>query len=304
MNLDSYIDKLNHPIMGKFEDFKESSDVFNDWIIQRKWDGFRCLLDTNSRMENDLTSKGQRKQLLNDHGSFKDSQFPEIVKSIDDQCRVDCVLDGEMVVIPSKYDSYHDYEEFDQNWKVPNDFPNLMSRQATKNNIMVKLLSSKYPATYVAFDILKFEGEDCRELPLEDRLHLLRMVVKPKTYGKIRVISEFHRELPSKLKKICLESGYEGVVLKPKGKNYFAETIKLKAWQESEFKITAVDSTGSRLISTITVDCENPTNVKYNGEQTVARRDSLIGKIAEIRYLQPVKAGGKLRFPNLLRIIP
>ena len=73
MNLDSYIDKLNHPVMGKFEDSKNSS--YKDWMIQRKWDGFRCLLDTRCHVK-------VSRHLLNDHGSYKDMQFPDIVEAI------------------------------------------------------------------------------------------------------------------------------------------------------------------------------------------------------------------------------
>jgi len=278
---ESYTDKLNKPIMKLFEDYN-IHDSFKDWIIQRKWDGFRCLLDSGWNIS---------QRLLNDHGSYKDMQFPDIVEQISEKVQGGCILDGEMIVeLPFHVDG------------PENGFPFVMSRQATRERIKIKLLRMKYPATYMAFDILKYEGNDCRDLPTEDRMLLLDKAVK--SCKEIRTVTDFGLDTAPQLKERCIKNNYEGIVLKPKGENYYADWFKLKAWQETEYEITNVESTGQRLISTITVDCENPTNVKWQGEQTKQVRDTLIGMKVLVRYLQPVKAGGKLRFPNMVELIP
>jgi ATP-dependent DNA ligase len=277
----SYRKNLSKPVKKDWSEFKS----FQDWIVQRKWDGFRCLLDTTDN------------RLLNDHGSYKTIQFPDIVEQIDSTCRANCILDGEMIVGDLTHNNQRE------------DFPNLMSRQATQDRLKLKLLRSRYPATYVAFDILKFEGDDCRKLPIEDRLILLSKAISYSSqtgYRRIRIVGEFGLDTPQRIKQICHDSGFEGVVLKQKGSDYYAESVKLKAWQEEEFIITSWNrsESGSRLIGTITVDSENPTNVKWQGEQTQPIAKTLIGKKVLVRYLQPVKAGGKLRFPSMVELIP
>ena len=306
-DLKTYAEFLNKPVKKDWINFSS----FDDWAIQRKMDGFRCILDGRN-----LSDKRGKGILLNDHGSWKDSNFPEIVESIR-KLKKNCVLDGEVVVLKESRGNDLKYEgSFHAIKTLECDFPNLMSRQATQNKLTQNILRDRHPATFVAFDILEYEGDDCRDLTYEDRYHLLKkcqcfQVGKPFGYQTLRTIQEeFAGANQHDLRNVkhvhdwCMKLDYEGVVLKPKGVDYYAEQVKLKAWQESWFKIIGVNQSESksRTIGTIQVACDNPTNVKYNGEQSKAILNSLVGKLAEIRYLKPVKAGGKLRFPSLLSI--
>lgn len=183
--------------MKLFEDYN-IHDSFKDWIIQRKWDGFRCLLDSSGDIA---------RRLLNDHGSYKDMQFPDIIDKLD-EVSPRCILDGEMIVeLP-----------FDVNGPE-NGFPYVMSRQATRERIKIKLLRMKYPATYMAFDILKYEGDDCRDLPTEDRMKLLDKAVG--SCKEIRTVTDFGLDTAPNLKQRCIDSNFEGIVLKPRGDNSY-----------------------------------------------------------------------------------
>ena len=69
-DLKTYAEFLNKPVKKDWINFSS----FDDWAIQRKMDGFRCILDGRN-----LSDKRGKGILLNDHGSWKDLNFPEIV---------------------------------------------------------------------------------------------------------------------------------------------------------------------------------------------------------------------------------
>ena len=106
-------------------------------------DGFRCILDRRN-----LSDKRGKGILLNDHGSWKDQNFPEIVESIR-KLKKNCVLDGEVVVLKESRGNDLKYEgSFHAIKTLECDFPNLMSRQATQHKLTQNILRDRHPATF------------------------------------------------------------------------------------------------------------------------------------------------------------
>jgi ATP-dependent DNA ligase len=112
------------------------------WQYEPKWDGFRCLAHRDGD-EVALTSKA---------GQPLARYFPEIVAALLAVRADRFSLDGELVVPYG--DAYH--------------FGVLQQRIHPAAS-RVAMLAETTPARYLVFDLLREEGTDCVELPLERR---------------------------------------------------------------------------------------------------------------------------------------
>src|SRR5689334_8266010 len=114
-------------------------EPFNDkeWICETKWDGFRALAHKNKKVR--LLSRNEK--------SFND-RFPSIVKELE-LLKGSFVVDGEIVVLDRKERS------------------------------SFQLLQNEEQGTlrYCLFDILVYQGNDVRALPLLHRKKLLQMLL-------------------------------------------------------------------------------------------------------------------------------
>lgn len=122
-----------------------------DCIFELKLDGCRCIAycDKNSV---DLRNKKDRKLL---------PQFPEL-KEIYKQCHGKCILDGELIVpVQGKPEFYH-----------------LQRRLFFSDAFKIELAAKRYPAAFVAYDILYKDGKELMELPLMERKRILSGVVE------------------------------------------------------------------------------------------------------------------------------
>lgn len=156
----------------------------NEYLFQPKLDGTRALY---------INAK-----LINRRGHNIRQRYPEF-KDLD--IKENCIVDGEVVVYNKK--------------GIP-DFNLLQSREQTSNSFKIELLSERYPATYVVFDCLKYEGKKIIQNSLEERLKYLKKSVNEGEHLQIIVSTENGIELWDKVK----ELGIEGVMAKKKGSNY------------------------------------------------------------------------------------
>ena len=109
-----------------------------DWLFEIKWDGFRSLA---------FIENGRCRLVSRNGNEFK--SFPELNISVPLECRAQrAVLDGEIVCLD---DTGH------------TNFENLLFRRGEPR--------------FYSFDLLSFNGEDLRHLPLEERKHRLRSIV-------------------------------------------------------------------------------------------------------------------------------
>src|SRR5258707_15605948 len=96
------------------------------------------------------------------------------------------------------------------------------------------------PIVFYAFDLLRLNGKDLRDLPIEERKAKLEELLKMPP-GVIRYSVSFVKETPELLDR-AHKLGLEGLIGKRSGSKYEAEKrtgawVKIKLHQEQEFVI-------------------------------------------------------------------
>src|SRR5260370_10261661 len=96
------------------------------------------------------------------------------------------------------------------------------------------------PIVFYAFDLLRLNGKDLRDLPIEERKAKLEELLN-KPPGVIRYSASFTKDIPELLDR-AHKLGLEGLIGKRSGSRYEAGKrsgawIKLKLHQEQEFVI-------------------------------------------------------------------
>jgi bifunctional non-homologous end joining protein LigD len=172
-----------------------------NWIVERKYDGYRALSALSSgrvamwtRNALDLTGR-----------------FPAIARSLSQIVVGDAVLDGEIAVLDAA------------------GVPRFELIQQGRNE----------EAILFAFDLLRLDGEDLRERPIETRRDLLHSLLS-NTAANLRFSEELHGPVKELLRDAA-STGWEGVVMKRRGSRYekgrSREWLKLKAFQSQELAI-------------------------------------------------------------------
>lgn len=156
-----------------------------EWLNELKLDGIRCLayLDAGST---DLRNKRNQPLL---------TSFPEL-GGLHRQARGQCVLDGELILTDARGKP---------------DFEALQARSLTSDSTRVRLLSRHAPASFAAFDILAFGGEDLTGRPLRERRQILESVIAE---GGGLVRSRALTGDAQALFRLTTEQGLEGIVQK------------------------------------------------------------------------------------------
>ncbi len=131
------------PMLARLADALPEGGGF---LYEPKWDGFRAIV---FRRGSDLFIQSRDLRPL-------DRYFPELREALLANLPPDCVLDGE-IVIPSPHGL---------------DFDALQLRLHPAASRVAKL-AKEIPASFVAFDLLSFEGRDVRTLSQADRRVLL-----------------------------------------------------------------------------------------------------------------------------------
>ncbi|MBD3211167.1 MAG: DNA ligase [Candidatus Lokiarchaeota archaeon] len=165
---------------------KGSQDLLtnDEYIFQPKLDGTRALFIEG--------------KLINRRGRNIRQRYPEF----DDlEIKEGCIVDGEVVVYNEK--------------GLP-DFHLLQSREQTSDSFKIDLLSNRYPATYVIFDCIRYQGNLIIKEPLETRMEYLKKAAKEGDHLQFIISTENGLELWNKIK----ELGLEGIMAKKKGSKY------------------------------------------------------------------------------------
>lgn len=191
----------------------EMVDPFDsdDYIYELKLDGMRCIayIDNNSV---DLRNKRDFKLL---------PRFPEL-KDIYKNIKHKCILDGELAVIVNG---------------VPV-FSIVQRRSILNDPFKIQLASEKNPATFVAFDIIYFDGEVVKDKPLTKRKKLLEECFAEES-SKI-AYSRYIEEHGVKLFEMAKQQHLEGIVAKRKDSLYWfgkesKDWIKVKVMKDEDF---------------------------------------------------------------------
>jgi bifunctional non-homologous end joining protein LigD len=159
------------------------------WLHEVKWDGVRVLVDVRdgvvrmtSRNDNDVTP------------AWPDLSDPPLGTR-------DLLVDGEVIALNDR--------------GVP-DFRVLQNRMHVRNAREVARLVKAVPATLMVFDLLRLDGEDLTDLPLEERRALLEEL--PLADSRWQVPAAY--DDGDMLFDATLQQGLEGVVSKRRTSRY------------------------------------------------------------------------------------
>lgn len=174
-----------------------------DWIFEVKFDGYRALAHKNGKIK-----------LLSRNGQSFNDRFPQIVKELE-QLSAKCILDGEIVILDSKGRSH---------------FQLLQNYQRNK-------IGTPY---YYLFDILSYNNQDLRQLPLTERREILQKLLKKHKFTHLRYSASIETKGIAFFKK-ATKKGLEGIIAKRKLSLYPSrrtkDWLKIKAQKGQEVVI-------------------------------------------------------------------
>ncbi len=186
--MDIYADKSLNPML-----IKETTAPFNspDYIYELKLDGIRCLAYLNETSTDIRSQKND--QLI--------PRFPELA-GIHAQVKGKCILDGELIVIKNG---------------VP-DFAEVQRRFLINDSQKFTSSSGRYPASFVAYDILYINNKLITDQPLLNRKKLLEETVNETVN---LAISRYVSEGGIELYQLAEKQNLEGVIAKEKTSKYY-----------------------------------------------------------------------------------
>ncbi len=182
-----------------------------DWVYEIKWDGVRAL----AFIENGEVRWFGRK------GTPIDRQYPELSVLPHSVKASSAILDGEIAAV-------------DENGRPS--FERLQPRIMATDPSAVAALARSRPVIFFAFDLLYLDGDDLRNVALEDRKRKLAEVLVP---SAIATISEHFSSDPVALLAAARAQGLEGIVAKRLSSRYqqsrSKEWVKVKINHEQDF---------------------------------------------------------------------
>ncbi|WP_395546675.1 MULTISPECIES: DNA ligase [unclassified Lacrimispora] len=181
-----------------------------DSIFELKFDGIRCIAYIDD----------QTTDLRNKRNMMLLPRFPEL-ELLHEDCRHKCILDGELnVLVNGKPDFYE-----------------VQRRTVLTDPFKIQLAYRKFPANFVAYDILYYKDKQVTDLPLMERKKLLDEVISE---SNILSKSRYVETNGIAIYKFAEENGLEGVVGKKKTSLYWfgkrsKDWKKIKVLKEEDF---------------------------------------------------------------------
>ncbi|MDO8689951.1 MAG: hypothetical protein Q7R39_08065 [Dehalococcoidia bacterium] len=187
-------------------------------LFEKKWNGVRLL----------ALKLGGKVRLEGRSGIDYTAQFPDLADAIAKAIRDDGIIDGEAVCLDkSGQPSF-----------------NLVQQRIGKRGLLVKLAAERFPATYMAFDILQLGDQDetsrGKARPLWQRQALLHKVLAESE--KVQISQAYAGDQGVRLFEQELAAGQEGVMAKLKSSLYVpgarnSSWLKVKVSQKDTFTI-------------------------------------------------------------------
>lgn len=250
--MDAFDTKALKPML-----ISEMKNAFNspEWIYETKFDGIRCLayLDGSST---DLRNKRDKKLV---------PHLPEL-SEIHKQVKEKCILDGEVFVLK---DGITDFYE--------------VQRRALLNDpFKIEISSKKFPATFVAFDIIYYKDHLVNDLPLIQRKNLINKVIIEE--NNFISISRYIENDGIALFEAAKLRNLEGIVAKKKESKYYFDK-RTKDWVKCK-----VMSTEDCIICGYILKANNMTSMvlgQYDKSKLIYRGHVTLG--ASLRNLNQYK---------------
>ena len=288
-----------------------------DWMVQPKYDGEcnKLIIKKLHWTKNDGVASLQRFE-----GRNKTDFYPEIIEGLTGQVfQADMVLVGEVCVLMNE---------------LVASFPHIQLRMNTQNKVKQKLAMKDKLVTFMAFDIEEYDGKNLDKVPYGERYSIMQQALKQKVTWKdgqpsarimpVKNISldgwvdQLDSPIDYTWKEFVKEHEMEGIVVKNPDKA--AEQVKLKNWDEDDFKIIGTETTEAGeargwFISKLRLEDTKGTHVnkgqqfdcKYiNYPQTKQAKKDVIGKTAIIKYMKMRGRDGQYlapRHPSLVEIL-
>jgi bifunctional non-homologous end joining protein LigD len=195
-------------------------DFGEDWLLERKLDGERCVA-RKDRADVRLQSRS---------GKDLTGTYPEVRSAVAAQAGRRMLLDGEVVAYDGEQTS----------------FGRLQQRLGVAQP-SAQLVRS-YPVVYCVFDLLELDGEDLTARPLVQRHERLTDVIR--CSDALQLIDSARGDSERRFDAAC-RSGWEGLIAKradaPYTRGRSRDWLKLKCAWEQEFVIGGfTDPAGSR----------------------------------------------------------
>lgn len=250
-----FADKNIHPMLigadsGPFDD---GNDIF-----ELKWDGERCIAYLDPAAGTELRNKRNDKML---------SKVPELAK-LHNQVKRKCILDGELMIL--------------KNGKP--DFSEIQKRSLMSNTFKIELVSRQYPASFIAFDILYYDGRDLTLLPLMERKKYLAEAVVRET--ERMALSRYIERQGIACYRFAEQQGLEGIVAKRKDSIYIQgkrtkDWIKIKNMKDEDFVVCGYIFKDNRMISIVLGQYSGQT-LLYKGHVTLGVGGSSFREIQSV----------------------
>ena len=191
-----------------------------DWLLERKFDGERCLARKDSG-EVRLESRT---------GKDLTGTYPEVRAAVADQPDPELLLDGEVVAFDGDQTSF---SRLQQRLGVMNPSPELVAA---------------YPVVFCVFDLLEVDGANLRDRPLLERRARLTAAVR--SSAALQFSEAWRDDSQRRFAQAC-RAGWEGLIAKRANAPYVTgrsrDWLKLKCVWEQEFVIGGyTDPAGSR----------------------------------------------------------
>jgi bifunctional non-homologous end joining protein LigD len=235
--------------------------IGGDWVLQPKWDGFRCLIESGS----DRRVRGWSR-----HGASLGDSMASVLAECGSLPRA-TILDGELIALS------------EQDGQPVQDFA------AVRRAVFNADVPSQRMLRYVAFDVLQLEGQDVRGHTWQERDALLRDIIHASEL--IRPVATLSASAAAHAR--ILRLGFEGSVLKRPRSLYSAgrraSWRKLKARHTASVMLRAVHhARDGQLFAVCDLNGRRVTAIAGTSTQ------EFIGQPIELAYSR-VDADGTLR---------
>ena len=234
------------------------------YLYEMKWDGERCVAYLDSKGGTELRNKRNVRML---------PKAPELAE-IHRQAQKRCILDGELLCMVDGKPS----------------FETIQRRSLMSNRYRIELEAQKYPATFVAFDCLYYDGEDLTLRPLAERREYLQKAVTESE--RLAVSRVFDAGQALALFQLAREQGLEGIVAKKKDSLYFQgkrtkSWLKMKNLMDDDFVVCGWIPKDNHMTSIVLGQYDGGKLV-YKGHVTLGVGGAAFAKIqAQTRALRP-----------------
>ncbi|MCA9388180.1 non-homologous end-joining DNA ligase [Candidatus Berkelbacteria bacterium] len=297
------VDVTYKPMLAKIGEQKLLAN--KNYTFEPKVDGTRAICYV-----------GKDLKFVNRNGVTINSRYPELAEIRKHIKGKSCVLDGEIVIYNK--DGLPDFQLFQK-------------RDRSLKPQVIEQLSKKYPATYVVFDCLEYEGQSLLKEKLEDRQMVVEKIIRD---GK-KIQKTFIADDGKKLWKVVKERNLEGLMAKKKGSFYYpgersSSWFKIKNLERLDGVIIGYTSVKRPISSLGIAICKN-SRLTYIGnvgtgftEELIAELKPKLDKIkrktppvdytgnddfiwvqpklvAEIQYLE-FSPDGMMRIPSFIRL--